>query len=283
MAKARKCPRWGYIKLNTRNRAYFKETVCKTWGCPVCRKKQLAKVQMTMEYGCLMLGRCYLITLTQKYSEEDGCVDAVFVAKAWAALLRCIKKKSPNLSWIRVIETTKKGIPHLHLIVGGLGDRKDNRHGKYPPYSAKFILEECDCLIHEWGKEWYERTGNFVVHAEEVYSAVGVGRYLGKYLSKGFGDRGRLESLGFARRWSASRNWPRCEPLRLRGSVEGKWISTEIIPRFFQRERMDIFVRRDENSELCLSVGDDLAVAIGERLKHAGRRKKIERISDAFL
>ena len=222
-----KCPRWGWVELSTRNRSYVKETICKTWSCMVCRNKLINMVKMRMEYGCLKVGLSWLITLTLKPGEGRTLKDARYVKTAWTALLRSLKKRSPNLSWIRVIEATKKGIPHLHLLVGGLSTTRiaacvSDKSKRI--YTRKWFRMNCrsDCLMHEWAHVWSDVTDSFNVDVKEVYGVKGAVGYLAKYLIKGFLDRERLVELGFERRWSCSRNWPRETQIRLRGTLEEK-------------------------------------------------------------
>lgn len=264
------------------------KTICKTWGCQVCRFKRASYVKAMMLRGCYSLDPCYLITLTLRAGNRETH-GAVFVNKAWTALVRYLKERSRTLSWFKVIESTKKGTPHLHLMVGGIGQRIANghgdRHGKNVPYSVDFIHEDCrkDCLIHEWGLEWFKLTTAYVVDAKRIYNPEGAARYLAKYLVKGFLDRENLSELGFGRRYSMSRNWPRGESLRLRGSVDGSWESTEIIPRWFKKEEMEERCRRSEGSVYTESVGDNLLLEIGQRTAQRVKKNNVERIQDAVF
>ena len=52
-------------------------------------------------------------------------------------------------------------------------------------------------------------------------------KYLAKYFTKGFGDRGELERRGFVRRWSASRDWPRVST-SLNGDTYGSYVGWEV-------------------------------------------------------
>lgn len=238
-----------------------------------------------MEKGCSSLDRSFLITLTLKLGAKETH-PASFVKVAWTRHIRRLKLRSPNLTWFRVIEATKKGTPHLHLLVGNLGkERIANSHGKKPPYSKAFIKEDCkrDCLLHEWGRSWFEETGAYVVDVEEVYSAPGAARYLAKYLVKGFVDRTRLLDLGYHRRYSMARNWPRGEALRLRGTVDGVWESVEIIPRWFQQEKMQNAVKLGEGASVLESVGDDVTLAMAARVRRRTKLRDIERLGDALL
>lgn len=280
--KAAKCPRWGFIKLTTRiGRSYVTQTVCKTWGCPVCWKKVIALVRMKMEIGCLRLGLCYLITVT--FGWDTGLArDADSVHKAWTRFLRLLRKRSSNqeIAWFKIIELTRKGMPHLHLLVGGLSKRNAScvKQGRKVPYSVKWINAYCekDCLIHEWGKSWLWATGDsFVVDAKEVYNPGGAAGYLTKYLVKGMVNHEELAELGFGRRYSSSRNWPRAEAIRLAGSQKG-WESVEIVPRWFRRNEMEELENYSRGKEAMVRIGDDLALVLTGAKKKKVFRKKLE-------
>lgn len=281
--KMRKCPRWGWVELSTDLRTYVVETLCKTWSCVVCRDKLKSLIKMRMEYGCLILGKSYLITLTLKEGGDSILKDANYVRKAWTALLRRLKKRSPNLTWFRVIETTKKGIPHLHLIVGGLTSmRKDSciTDKNRRPYSLKWIRSLCrtECLVHEWGSAWSEVTDSFVVDAKEIYNVPGAARYLAKYLSKGFDERQRLIDLGFERRWSCARNWPREEKVQLRGTREGAWTKVAMVERSHRRSYMERRAKMSQGDRLCESVGDKLGLSLRKEARKKSGEFRIEKL-----
>jgi len=83
-----------------------------------------------------------------------------------------------------------------------------------------------NCLEHEWARLWYEVTGDsFVVDARQIAGADGAARYMTKYLVKGMMTWDELSELGFMRRWSTSRNWPKLPPERLLNELwdDVKW------------------------------------------------------------
>jgi len=140
-----------------------------------------------------------------------------------------------------------------------------------------------DCLTHEWGKEWELRTHAFVVDVREIYNPDGVSRYLGKYLVKGFGSREDLVKLGFLRRWSSSRNWPRFGDLCLRGTDEKVWDSIQIIPRWFRRKEMEEREAFGRGAYYLESVGTPAAVGLAKKRKKRAMKMKIERIVNEVL
>jgi len=132
-----------------------------------------------------------------------------------------------------------------------------------------------DCLIHEWGKAWFERTGAYVVDVRKIYSAGGVGGYLGKYLSKSFSKRQGLEEIGFKRRWSCSRNFPREKKIQLAGTRDGIWTNVVRIPGWYRSEEMEARSRVDESRAALERIGDDLGEVLRARSKFRTGVRKI--------
>lgn len=170
------------------------------------------------------------------------------------------------------------------MILGGLGKRKDRCH-KWPEYSLRWLREECkeDCLQHELARSWFSRTNAFVVDVRLVFNPGGLGSYLGKYLTKGFLKRAELEALGFKRRWSCSRSWPR-EDLRMtEGTKDGIWKKVTMIGGFYNRGKMDERVRRDKDSPLLKSIGDDLGEVLRAKARNAAGISRLKEIERAFI
>ena len=277
-----RCPKAGFIILtNYQGRSFVMGTKCKTWRCIVCRKSVLSYVKMRMEYGCLTLGRFYLITVTFQ-AESESAKDAAHVRARWEQLIRFLKQRSPNLTWMKIVELTKKGVPHLHLLVGGVGKRTDSCAPK--GYEFKFnvhtIHQRCakDCLIHEWSRAWYAVTGDsFVVHARKGYSPARLANYLGKYLVKGFYQREDLKEMGFERRWSCARNWPRPEKLETITSANGGWAKTQIVSGYGLRDQMAERVERDKDAGALQRVGDQKVLDIQKEKVEAGARRRLDK------
>lgn len=298
-ASSSECPRAGYMRLKIFDNVVTVPTSCKTWRCLSCRDRVKSYVRMRMEHGILILKDCLLITVTYAIREGVGKKDAVTVGKDWAECTRLLNNRwslsppsqSPKMKWFRVPELTKKGQVHLHLIVGGIGERVaccrpgtmgTCRHVK----SYAWAMEECrvDCLEHELAKVWYGVTGDsWVVDCRAVWSPAGASSYLFKYLNKGFDDREELEALGFKRRWSCSRDWP--SPERMRFVVTGSkgWQSTQFIKKGSVWEgHLLEEVERSKNSAFSMKLGTDLAkqyVKRGEKKRTKQMVRKVMEIA----
>jgi len=178
----------------------------------------MAEFQARVAIGVTELstsGLCLLITLTYKMVGE--AVDAQSAKKDYRELWRRLRKRPDwqNVSWLKVVELTKRGQPHFHLIAGALPRTRTvccigkGLRRKFAERWFERLESGCDCIAHELSALWLDITGDsWMVHAVEAWSGNGAGRYLGKYLSKQAQYRDVLESLGFKRRFTTSRNWP---------------------------------------------------------------------------
>lgn len=285
--KLRKCPKWQYISLKTKaGTEYITESRCKSWRCSICRKTKFNEVMVKMEYGCLMLPESYLITLTRKAGiTPENTADSVSLA--FAAWLRILKKRhNLNLKWFKVIELTKQGTPHLHLIAGINGFqgkdscvKKDKSGNKL--YSRSWLKKDDGCLAHIMGKVWLEVTQNsFIVDVEEIYNPAGAAAYLLKYLTKSFLHRYELEEMGFLRRYSASRNWPREPAGMLLGTELDKWDKTTQLGTWDTWGTKRIAAKRDKDRAYMQPTGRSI---IGDEIRANRKAKAILKEAERIM
>ena len=175
--------------------------------------------------GCSALGRCAFITGTYKEGVSTRR-DAGFVAADWKELWRRLPDLRKKVEWLRVMELTRKGTPHWHLVMGPIPEGMEVRCWSGKVIAAKYLgrLDECGCVAHVFSRAWYAITGDsWLVHATPVYEGRGPGAYMGKYLDKTFGNEERAKELGMKRRWSSSRGWPGRGRLRMAPTEEDGW------------------------------------------------------------
>lgn len=244
------------------------EVSCKTWGCVECRDRKLAEVKRRMWYGCSILGSCYLITLTYRAVNGETPRNADGARKVWRAWLQRLNNKFPKVAWFRIVELTKMGIPHYHLLVGGL----ETLMPRECRTLKKDLWKEsgCDCLTHWVARSWYESTGDsYIVDVRHVVGPSGISNYLGKYLIKsmGEGQRERLEALGYPRRFSRSDNWP-SDKLQSRGTAEGGWSAAVYERRHGPKEEyLSKLATESEGDYLLERVGPELLLKAEAKLK----------------
>lgn len=149
---------------------------------------------------------------------------------------------------------------HLHCLMSGL---KDN-------------VVESD-MTDEVSRLWKEVTGDsWIVDARKVHTPKRMARYLGKYLAKGFEVRSQLEALGFRRRYSSSRNWPKPKRIMLRGTEENRWFhmmrtDEKLGPKYAA------ILEASEDDYLLERVGDDLVLILYADAEKYVQRSTLER------
>jgi len=233
------CVNGGSIKLETVTGRFVRmKTVCKTWRCLGCRNRMISLFKARVQIGCSRLGQCAFITLTYKAGVESQR-PVGYVRKDWAALWRRLRLGNSPLmgkKWLKVIELTKRGTPHHHLILGPIGSNETPMCMKrYDSVRYKRRFGNCDCLAHEFARNWVAVTGDsYIVHGREVVGAAGAASYMAKYLVKTFTRPDREDQLQMVRRWSSSRGWPGNADLHLRQTDEGGWEK-----RMFQPGKID--------------------------------------------
>lgn len=193
------------------------ETSCNTWRCLSCRDRNMRRFKAIVQHGCSVLERCMFITITYKAGSKRlsraGCV-----ARDWRAFFRLLHREYPETKeWgiLRVMELTKKGTPHFHLIAGKVSGRI-RCYGKNLDGPVFISRLGCDCWSHRMSAVWkrVQKGESWIVHTIPVASAVGAGAYMGKYLGKEFSQE-RATVLGMKRRYSVNRKWPRENRVRI--------------------------------------------------------------------
>jgi len=265
MKKALVCEKRGYLWLTTINGVkYVCKTTCKTWGCRACKGNVLNLAKMKMEFGILMSSGSWLTTLTYRNWDRRRSVDADCASKDFKLLIRLFQRVyGMKVEWLRVPEVTKRGMTHLHCLMSGLSGGLDDLND---------IVEDL----------WYNITGDsYITDVRETYEAKRLANYLGKYLAKGFETRERLEELGFLRRYSSSRGWPKPEPLRLRGTVMDRWLRLE---RSNERlgDQGRALMESSQGAYLMERVGTDLAEELYGKQVAASELRKIERWRNVY-
>ena len=200
-------------------------TTCKTWRCKGCRDRMISLFKARVSIGCSSLGRCAFITGTYK-ADVPQRSGVEYVAKDWKALWRLLPNEKKSLKWLRVMEVTKRGTPHWHMVAGPIPDEQEVRCFGGKLNAAAFLsrMDDCRCVSHTFARAWFKVThDSFVVYATPVVGAEGAGAYMAKYLAKTFGSEDRHKALGMKRRWSSSRGWPGSGRMQLEPTMEGGW------------------------------------------------------------
>ncbi len=229
------CPRRGMMLMESWDRRRgLVATNCNSWRCISCRERNLNRFKAVVSHGVSILTECLFITITYKAGAKR-LSRAQSVAKDWRAFWRLSHKRYPETKlWgvIRVMEVTKKGTPHMHLLVGKVIGRKRCYGSSFRIKPFLAVFEECECWSHRLSRIWkqVQKGESFIVHTLPVSSAKGAGAYLGKYMMKAY-DPELARELGMSRRFSANSRWPREKRRRLvPGGTDG-WRRTTWDPR----------------------------------------------------
>ena len=266
------CPRFGMVWLFTAQGDKVEiPTTCKTWRCKGCRDRLMSLFQARVQHGCSILGRCAFITFTYE-ADARKTLDAAYVARDWKGLWRKLRHDPlRNLKWLRVMELTKKGIPHHHLVAGTIGPDEEiacyGRPFDIRRYRKRF--DHCACVSHRFARAWQEVTmDSYIVHAREIDGPLRAAWYMSKYLLKTFMAEDRMRDFGMARRWSSSRGWPGNARLKL---AHSDW---SLIMHF----RGSHGTEQTNWPPLLRREGTDLAKAMGAKRKKARVVKTLERL-----
>ena len=261
------CERKGYAWLRTEsNRTLVVPTVCKTWGCGKCAQLVMSRFRLRVAVGCSVLQPCAFTTFTFRLEGEP--VDASYVARTWKAFFRKWKRLEAPFEWLKVVELTQAGQPHLHLVMGPVTGRI-RCYGKRRLGEAWFLKDrECQCLSHRLSRVWHIVTGNsWHVHTTPVMSAKGAGGYLAKYMAKGGSQRELLEAAGFERRFSSSRGWPATGTMQLEQTLGRGWKDTAFLPFKSQAVNPPDLARMKGPSWLMREIEEQVEKAAERRVR----------------
>jgi hypothetical protein len=242
------CERRGEIWLtNVDGETLGVRTHCKTWSCLACAPAVMSSVLMRIEYGCLIAEHSFFITLTYRNTRPEDIRDAQCVRRDLRVFWSKIRKELGKVEWFQIVELTKKGQPHMHMV-----------------WSLQETMEisTLKCLVK---RIWREVTrDSFIVDVQLVMGAAGAAGYLAKYLLKGVMHREELEALGFKRRWTRSRGWPSPEPLQLWGTEKERWKDR-------QWSATETTLPEEVAGHIDLvRVGDNLALKLGDKKRKKG-------------
>jgi len=90
--------------------------LCKSNYCTYCRPRNLARLRQAL-YRSLKHKAWRLVTLTYPDHTVDKLMQLKATARQFKRLIQRIKRRYPNLTYIRTIELHQSDFPHLHMIV----------------------------------------------------------------------------------------------------------------------------------------------------------------------
>lgn len=155
---------------------------CGRWRCQVCGPRKARRLRARIA----KTAPTRFLTLTLRPDPTLSSQALLDVANhAWSILWRRFRRKFGlrAVGYVKVVELTKKGTPHLHILV------------------------ECPFIAQKWvSKQWKELTGSYIVDVRRIKSQRMLTGYLTSYLTKA------MEVPEGRRKWSASAHYVPPEP-----------------------------------------------------------------------
>lgn len=168
---------------------------CQRWACENCARKKSRKLAARIERTTAKR----FITLTIKPEPGRSRQEELdLLNRAWRTMWKRIKRaQGPKAKgYVRIVELTKAGHPHLHLAV------------------------DCAYIHHSTLSAWMaELLDSPIVDIRAIKTQAGLARYLAKYLTKS------SEAVACRRRWSQSARFlpqPETDPLT-EGELPLQW------------------------------------------------------------
>ncbi len=279
------CPRKGYVFLWAQGERIVIPTTCKGWECIPCQPKKIFVMRKTAELGCLRMQRNFgssaFITTTFAMKGLRSIRNASFVSEVWHRLLKVFIRPK-WITWFRVVELTKKGQPHLHLIASwpNIGNEvlTCRINGVRSEFGKKWLDVDCLCVEHELSRLWYGITGDsWITDVRPIASSEKAGSYVASYIKKGMRTWSQLEALGFKRRYSKSSDWP----------VSGIWMRGSELPWHsdgfgYSPPNFDWMVEHCKDSKWLEVRGDNLVIEYNLDAQRKMMKRKVEQI-DRYL
>lgn len=141
----------------TLSRSIVVSVGCRRWSCPFCGRNRIISLSKRVEAA----KPNRLVTLTTnpaRWEDPRHAYDGT--RRALGAFTRTMKSRG-EWEYLRVLEVTKRGWPHYHLMVRS-------------PYTAHAVIRD----------RWAELTGAKIVDVRQVKKRDNVYWYLVKYLAK---------------------------------------------------------------------------------------------------
>lgn len=223
-----------------------------------------------MQYGLLESTERFLVSVTfrllaPKQGKPVNYVSVEYAEKAWLALLRLLKKRDRwrRIAWFRVVELTRKGQIHFHILMVNIDPGNKYPKGNHGKANWTHLQTNCICLRCDLSNLWYKVTkDSYVVDVTAIYDPSGAAWYLCKYLKKGMYGKARyaLEARGYKRRYWRSNNWVSDVQLRRKGTIDKVWQRVT----FAYGGGFEWLINHTKDHPMLEQIGTDLAKDMAE-------------------
>lgn len=167
----------GTLVGRTSDRTYPLQACCRKWSCERCGKRNARRLAKRIMKTPV---RRFITFTIAPNPNRTPIQELDLMNAAWRTIWKRIRRKqgAKARGYIKVVERTKQGTPHLHIGA-----------------DCGFISQ---ATLSRW---WEELTGSYVVDIRAVHTVRGLARYLAKYLSKD------TDALPGRRKYSATARW----------------------------------------------------------------------------
>lgn len=140
--------------------SHLRPAMCDRWACPSCGPRKAVWVRDNVAGAQVRYGLDYFCTTTVRTSSCSAAESYVFASVAWNRLRTALRRDYGAFSYVKVVEPTKKGYAHHHLLMS------------------------LSVPIGELSTRWLAATGtSWVVDVQPVQSERAA-NYLAKYCAK---------------------------------------------------------------------------------------------------
>jgi hypothetical protein len=210
---------------------------CKTWSCPICGRRRISRLAHRVRHA--QPNRLCTLTIDPARHETPRAAFHT-TSKALSVLVRDLRSAFGEWEHLRVLELTRKGWPHYHLMVRS-------------PY-----------VPHAWIRSrWAHLTGAHIVDIRQIKAQDKVYWYVVKYLAKqtriDFTNRRVSQTRGFFK----DPPFDPGPPLDLQDSIHrhqhpASYITRELSTRYLTRVSADCWILgRDPNAAREREPGDE--------------------------
>jgi len=135
---------------------------CGSRFCPTCARERRNQILQKMQYFS-HVKHCIKLELTFPESSPSAVENPKYYSAAWELFLKRVKRKYKEIKFFRIVELTKKGVPHFHIILD------------------KFIS-------HTWISDNFPECGGGYVNWIKIVDPGRAFKYVTKYVTKNAAD-----------------------------------------------------------------------------------------------
>lgn len=161
---------------------------CRSWKCPICKPERVKRLINDAANG---LPTKFLTLTTRRVPSTDPVAEARRQAEAFSALILWMRRSNPGeeVEFFAVREATKKGWPHIHVML-----------------RAPFIHWK------KLRKKWAQLSGSPGIDVRAIFHPTKCAKYLAKYLGKDNQQFGTCKRYWQSKRYALRGDEPPPEP-----------------------------------------------------------------------